>query len=198
MFDTTGSRPIGAPELVKPLLSLSALAAPLLSGPPADPYTLDSSDIEQFLQELARRFENDDLESVFGPVVKGLLFHEALFRPEGLAGGDAGWRGVVSGMELLVSIRSVAVMITQVEEFNPPGSTAVTLEKESLMGPLCRLGIFGREWVRKLLLAIVLLSYRYLQPAIAKSYFTESEKRTQADIESSFASLRGTLKSLQV
>ncbi|KAF9454682.1 hypothetical protein P691DRAFT_804031 [Macrolepiota fuliginosa MF-IS2] len=180
MFPQPPGRLIGAPELVAPLLSLSALSAPLLSGPSTDPYTLDSSDIDQFLQELARRFEDDELESVFGPVVKSLLSHESLSRPEGLAGGDAGWRGVVSGMELLVSIRSVAVMITGMEEFNPSEATAATLEKVSLMGPLCRLGVFGNEW-----------------PAIAKTYFADSEKRTQADIDSSFASLRGTLKSLQ-
>lgn len=149
-------RPIGAPELVTPLLSLSALSAPLLSGPIADPYTLEASNIEQFIQELARRFEDDELEGVLGPVVKELLFHECLFRPEGLAGGDAGWRGVVSGLELLVSIKSVASMITRMVEFNPPEATASTIEKVSLMGPLCRLGVFGKEWVSKTLL------YRFL------------------------------------
>ncbi|KAJ3574715.1 hypothetical protein NP233_g1573 [Leucocoprinus birnbaumii] len=131
-------------------------------------------------QELAHRFENDELESVFGPVIKGLLFNECLFRPEGLAGGDAGWRGVISGLELLVSIRSVATLITRMPEFNPPEATAATIEKTSLLGPLCRLGVFGREW-----------------PDIAKNYFVESEGRRRTDIESAYASLRGTLKSLQ-
>ena len=36
------------------------------------------------------------------------------------------------------------------------------------------------------------------QPAIAQTYFSNPEKRTRADIDSSNASLRGTLKSLQV
>lgn len=124
------------------------MSAPLLSGPVADPNKLDSSDVEQFLQELVQRFTpEDELASVLGPVVKGLLFHESLFRPEGLAGGDAGWRGVVSGLELLASIKSIAIMITQLPEWNPEEATAPTFEKVSLMGPLCRLGVFAREWV---------------------------------------------------
>ncbi|KXN88270.1 Ubiquitin conjugation factor E4 [Leucoagaricus sp. SymC.cos] len=180
MFPQPQGRLLGAPELVKPLLSLSALSAPLLAGPAADPNVLDSSDVEQFIQELAQRFQGDDLEGVLGPVIKGLLFNECLFRPEGLAGGDAGWRGVISGLELLVSIKSIAILITQMEEFNPPDATAPTIEKVSLLGPLCRLGIFGKEW-----------------PDIAKNYFVEAEGRRRADLESSYASLRSTLKSLQ-
>lgn len=36
------------------------------------------------------------------------------------------------------------------------------------------------------------------QPGLARTYFADAEKRSRADVESSFASLRGTLKSLQV
>ncbi|EKM79473.1 hypothetical protein AGABI1DRAFT_74542 [Agaricus bisporus var. burnettii JB137-S8] len=180
MFPQPEGRPAGPPELVAPLLSLSTLSAPLLSGPIVDPDSLDASNIEQFVQELARRFQDEELEPVLGPVVKELLSHECLTRPEGLAGGDAGWRGVVSGLELLVTIKSVASMITCMPEFNPPEATAPTIETLSLMGPLCRLGVFGNEW-----------------PAIAKTYFTDTDKRARRDMESAFASLRGTLKSLQ-
>ena len=142
-------RPLGPCELVTPLLSLSALSAPLLSTPISSPDTLTSSDIEHFLQDLARRFEPDnEIDGVLGPVVRQLLLHPSLFRPEGLGGGDASWRGVVSGLEALVSIKSIAVMITRMEEWNPTNATASTFEKLSLMGPLCRLGVFGREWVR--------------------------------------------------
>lgn len=35
------------------------------------------------------------------------------------------------------------------------------------------------------------------QPYIAQTYFSDVEKRTQADVDASFASLRGTLKALQ-
>ncbi len=163
LADKLPSLPLGAPELVEPLLSLSALSSPLFSGPANDPNKLDSSDIEQFLQELTRRFDGDELEGVLGPVVKGLLFHESLFRPEGLTNRDAGWRGVVSAMELLVSIRSVATMITQMPEFNPQEATAPTFETVSLLGPLTRLGIFGREWVSE----IPVLPFRYLTIAFS-------------------------------
>jgi len=148
-------RPLGPTELVAPLLSLSALSAPLLSTPTSSPNTLTPSDIEQFLQDLARRFEPDnEIDGVLGPVVKELLFHESLFRPEGLSGGDSGWRGVVNGLELLVSIKSIAVMISRMEEWNPPYATAPTFERQSLLGPLCRLGVFPHEWVRSLFCCI--------------------------------------------
>jgi hypothetical protein len=87
------------------------------------------------------------MDDILGPVVRGLLFHESLFRPEGLGGGDASWRGVISGLEVLVSIKSIAAMITRMEDWNPPNATATTFEKISLMGPLCRLGVFFPEWV---------------------------------------------------
>ncbi|KAG6812561.1 hypothetical protein H0H92_002213 [Tricholoma furcatifolium] len=182
MFPQPPGRPLGPPELLAPLLSLSALSGPLLgSTSTSSPNTLTDSDIEQFLQDLARRFEPDnEIDGVLGPVVRELLFHESLFRPEGLGGGDASWRGVVSGLEVLVSIKAIAVMITRMEEWNPADATAPAFEKISLLGPLCRLGVFHREW-----------------PALGQSYFSEPEKRSRDDVESSFASLRGTLKSLQ-
>ncbi|PBK97395.1 hypothetical protein ARMGADRAFT_987069 [Armillaria gallica] len=181
MFPQPTGRPLGATELLSPLLSLSALSAPLLSGPVSSSNVLGPSDIEQFLQDLARRFEPDnEIDGILGPVVQQLLFHPSLFRPEGLGGGDASWRGVVSGLEALVSVKAIANMITRMEEWNPPSATAPTFETASLMGPLCRLGVFSREW-----------------PGISQSYFSDPEKRSKDDIESSYASLRGTLKSLQ-
>lgn len=136
--------------MIKPLLSLAALSAPLLSGGLDNPYTLSPSDIDQFMQDFARRFEPDnELDDILAPVIRGLLFHESLFRPEGLGGGDSSWRGVVSGLEVLVSIKSIAGMITRMPEWNPENATAANFEKVSLLGPLCRLGVFMQEWVRK-------------------------------------------------
>ncbi|KAF9267408.1 ubiquitin conjugation factor E4 [Marasmius fiardii PR-910] len=180
MFPQPSGRDIGPSELVAPLLSLSALSAPLLSSS-TSPNTLGPSDIEQFLQELAARFEPDnEIDEILGPVVRNLLFHQSLSRPEGLAGGDSSWRGVVGGLEALVSVKAIVTMITRMPEWNPPAATAANIELTSLMGPLCRLGVFSREW-----------------PKIAKTYFSDAEKRTREDVESSYASLRGTLKSLQ-
>lgn len=110
---------------------------------------LNASDVENFLQDLARRFEPDnEIDDVLGPVVRHLLFHMSLWRPEGLGGGDASWRGVISGLEALVSVKSIAVMITRMPEWIPANATAASFEKITLMGPLCRLGVFAREWVR--------------------------------------------------
>jgi len=143
-------RELGPPELVAPLLSLSALSAPLLSSS-TSPNALGPSDIEQFLQDLAHRFEPDnELDDVLAPVVRQLLFHPSLFRTEGLGGGDASWRGVVGGLEALVSVKAIATMITRMEDFNPDDVPAPVFEVKSLMGPLCRLNVFSREWVSEL------------------------------------------------
>lgn len=131
-----------------PLLSLSSLSAPLLSNASMNTSSLSPSDIDLFLQDLARRFEPDnEMDEILGPVVRQLLFHESLFRPEGLGGGDASWRGIITGLEVLVSVKSIATMITRMEEWNPENATAATFERVSLLGPLCRLGVFFLEWV---------------------------------------------------
>ncbi|KAI0927144.1 hypothetical protein AcW1_007520 [Taiwanofungus camphoratus] len=180
VFPQPAGRTIGPGELVAPLISLSTLSAPLLSTTSSS-VRLTPSEVEPFLQDLARRFEPDnEIDGVLGPVVTQLCFHESLFRPEGLAGGDTSWRGVISGLEALVSIKSVALMITRLEQWNPEGATAANFERASLLGPLLRLGVFEREW-----------------PSIAMSYFSKPKDRSPTDIESATTSLRGTLKSLQ-
>lgn len=68
-------------------------------------------------------------------------------RHEGIGGGDSSWRSVVHGVEALVSIKSIAVMFTRLPEWNPGDATAAMFERVSLMGPLCRLGVFSKEWV---------------------------------------------------
>lgn len=68
-------------------------------------------------------------------------------RPEGIGGGDSSWRAVLSGVEALISIKSIAMMFTRLPEWNPSDATAATFEVVTLMGPLCRLGVFSREWV---------------------------------------------------
>ncbi|KAL5501546.1 UFD2 [Sanghuangporus vaninii] len=179
MFTQTRSKPTGPPELVSSLLSLSSFTDPLSSSSSAT--TLSASEIPNFLQDLVQRFEPEgELESILGSTIKNLLFHASLARPEGLGGVDASWRGIVSGLEALVSIKPIAIMITKMPEWNPSSATAPTFELTSLMGPLLRLNVFPREW-----------------PIIANTYFSEPDKRSHVDIESSNASFRGTLKSLQ-
>ncbi|KAH9947558.1 ubiquitin elongating factor core-domain-containing protein [Amylocystis lapponica] len=181
MFPQPAERLCGPSELVTPLLSLSSFSAPLLSTVTSSPTTLSPSEVKPFLQDVVKRFEPDnELDGVLGPVVVRLCSHDSLSSPDGLAGGDASWRGVIGGLELLVSMKSVAEMITRLEEWNPPQATAANFEAISLLGPLLQLGVFDRDW-----------------PAIAESYFSKSKDRTPADLNSATTSLRGTLKSLQ-
>jgi len=162
--------------------------------------------VSPFLNDLARRFDpTDELMSVLGPVVKGLLSHESLrkavpseteieralgivgwFRggaasrgagagPQtgatagpgdpgtsqgsgtssgpgmGIGGGDVTWRGVLSALDELVKVKPIAVMITRMEEWNPENVDAKGLERESLMGPICSLGVFPYDWVSTVL-----------------------------------------------
>ncbi|KAH9936359.1 ubiquitin elongating factor core-domain-containing protein [Fomitopsis serialis] len=180
MFPQPTGKPLGPSELVAPLLSLSALSGPLLSSSATSTDTLGPSEVDPFLQDLVKRFEPDnEIDGVLEPVVNQLCFHESLFRPEGLGGGDGSWRAVISGLEALVNIKSIAVMITRLQFWNPE-ATPPTFERVSLLGPLLRLGVFDKEW-----------------PTIANTYYSKSKDRSQADIASSTASLRGTLKSLQ-
>lgn len=134
----------GAAELVPSFMSLSALSGPYLSSNSSGAL-LDSSDIETFLQDLVRRFEPDnEIDGVLGPVVTRICSHQSL--AVGFASGD-GWRGVISGLEALVSVKPIAAMITRLPEWNPETSSAPEFETRSLFGPLLRLGVFHREWV---------------------------------------------------
>lgn len=127
---------------------MSTLSAPLLSTNSVSPNSLSPTEVQPFLEDLVKRFEPDgELDAVLGPVITQLCFHASLFRPEGLAGSDASWRGVLSGLEALVSIKAIAQLITRLPQWIPEGATAPNFEKVSLLGPLLRLGVFEQEWV---------------------------------------------------
>ena len=144
MYD---SRLVGPAELATPLSSMSSFTSPLLTTSQSS-QVLEATDIPQFLNDLTRRFDSDDeLEGVLGPVIKHLLSHPSLFRKEGLGGSDNSWRGVIGGLEALVAVKPIAIMITKMPEFIPENADAHNFEPTSLLGPLCRLGVFAMEWV---------------------------------------------------
>ncbi len=111
------------------------------------------SEIPQLLQDIVNQFAPEDgLAEVLSPIVIKLLLHLSLLREEGLAASDPQWCGILTGLEALVSHKLIAIMITKMDEWNPANATAVTFETRSLMGPLLRLNVFSREWVRGLLI----------------------------------------------
>lgn len=143
MFPQPPGKLLGPAELVPSLMSLSTLSGPYLAAS-ASHTLLDGSEIEQFLQDLARRFEPDnEIDGVLGPVVAQLCFHPSV--REGFT--NDGWRSVVSGLEALISVKPIAAMITRLPEWNPENVPAPLFEKSSLLGPLLSLGVFEREWV---------------------------------------------------
>src|SRR6266850_292553 len=193
------SKDVGPQELVNVLLSLSTLSTGMYGGSVPTLNGLVHSEIPQLLQDIIHRFAPDDgLTEVISPVVIKLLFHPCLFREEGLAASDPQWRGVLTGLEALVAHKQIAVMITKMDEWNPADTTAVTFETRSLMGPLLRLNVFSREWVREDANTDRCETEASRQPHITKMYFTNVETRPAVDVESSRSSLRGTLNSLQV
>jgi ubiquitin conjugation factor E4 B len=166
---------VGATELVENLIQLSSLAAPLLSVTSSSQSVLYPSDIQPFLQDLARRFDPDnEIDSILSPVVHGLCFHQSLFRPEGLAGGDASWRGVISGLEALVSVKSIANMMTRLDDFNPSQAQAHNFETLSLFGPILRLGVFDKEWVSRVNVVLRTRPHHILLAIYLCSLFYES------------------------
>ncbi|KAI9458816.1 ubiquitin elongating factor core-domain-containing protein [Russula earlei] len=181
-FYAPNGKNVGPQELVNVLLSLSTLSTGMYGGSTPSPNSLADYEIPPFLQDIVDRFDPEGgLADVLGPVVNKLLFHPSLFREEGLAASDPQWRGVLTGLQALVTHKQIAIMIIKLDEWSPADATAVTLETRSLMGPLLRLNVFSREW-----------------PYIAKTYFSNVETRPAVDVESSRNSLRGTLKILQI
>ncbi|KAG2051581.1 hypothetical protein BDR06DRAFT_938883 [Suillus hirtellus] len=190
MFPQPADRPLstlGSHELLSPLLSLSALSTPLYASTTTSQTTLAPTEVQLFLQDLVARFADpDELFTTLSTLVRTLIAHTLTIPSEGIggSGGDSAWRGVIGGMEALVGVKPIAEMITRMPQWLGEGFgvevTAANFERLSLMGPLLRLGTFSREW-----------------PGIAQIYFSDPTKRSRADVDSSNASLRGTLKSLQ-
>ncbi|CAG8568426.1 6693_t:CDS:10 [Paraglomus occultum] len=70
-------------------------------------------------------------------------------------------------------------MLPTLSSWNPDHMTARTFELATLVGPFCRLSTFPEE-VR-----------------VTEAYFTNPQKRSQADIDSAINSLRGTIQGIQ-
>ncbi len=163
------SKKLGYHELLAPLLSLGG-SVPLLSSNSSSP-TLESHEVEPFIQDLARRFEDDpsDLESTFRDIIQQGILPVIIKDVNGLgstASGPASWRAGVAAIETLVSVKSIAAMASKSSSIYMhfglirlfkvtrlptwcPSTTAPLIERVSLLGPVARLSVFSREWVRE-------------------------------------------------
>lgn len=104
-------------------------------------------ELQDFFSDLANRWAEDSLEDIISPLLRLLCFHPSLKRPEGLAGSENIWRWIITSLELLVSIKPIAMAITRLDSWCPSNVTGAMFEHASLMGPLLRLGVFNRQWV---------------------------------------------------
>ncbi|KAG8733450.1 hypothetical protein FRC11_006177 [Ceratobasidium sp. 423] len=173
MFPQPEGVPLGAQELLPSLLSLSS--APLNAGSTA--LGLGAGDMEAFIGDLAKRFADDGLDEIFGPIITMVV---GALPAEGLGSGGSEWRAVVGALEALVSDKNVAMAFPRLPNWLPEGVAPHNVEFASLLGPLARMGIFGREW-----------------PALAQSYYPEPDKRTAQSAEAVETTLRATLVNLQ-
>ena len=137
------NKQLGAVELVNSLLALSS-SSPLHSGPDSA-FTLSPTEVGPFLTDVCRRFESDGLEDILGEVITSIAHSEATTLPEGLGGSNNQWRNVLGALEGLAGIKPIAIVFTRLPQWNPP-ATAPDFEKVSLMGPIARMSVFGREW----------------------------------------------------
>ncbi|CAE6526367.1 unnamed protein product [Rhizoctonia solani] len=172
MFPQPEGVPLGPQELLPSLLSLSS--APLNAGTTA--LGLGAGDVEAFVGDLAKRFLDDGLDDIFGPIITMVI---GALPAEGLGSGGSEWRAIVGALEALVSDKNVAAVFPRLENWLPEGVAPHQVEFNSLLGPLARMGIFGREW-----------------PALAQSYYPEPDKRG-AQNEAVETTLRATLVNLQ-
>lgn len=105
---------MGPKELLPPLLGL-ATSSPLtsLSSSSTVSETLESSDVEPFLADLAARFDGDGLDEILGGVFKELMQLVALDR-QGLASTDveSSWRSALGAIEGLVAVKPIAAMVS--------------------------------------------------------------------------------------
>lgn len=105
------SKTLGIHELVIPLLSMSG-ATPLgqtLST------SLQAHEVEPFINDLAKRFEGEDLESTFGEALVHELISVVIQDVNGLASstlGIQGWRAGVSALEALTTVKPIAAMVS--------------------------------------------------------------------------------------
>ncbi|CAE6424178.1 unnamed protein product [Rhizoctonia solani] len=153
MFPQPEGVTLGPQELVRNLLSLRTV--PLHAGTLT--LGLGSGDAEAFLGDLAKRFLNNGLDEIFGPIITMVV--DAL-PAEGLGSTGSEWRAVVGALEALVSDTNLAAVLAQfprLQKWLPEGVAPYQIEFASLLGPLARMSIFDKEWQSLFLIFIAIL-----------------------------------------
>jgi len=138
------SKPLGSDELLPSLIALGT-ANTMFSAPSCE--LLSTSDVLPFLNDLVQRWEADGLEEVLGGVVRSLAFHPVL--KHGFFEPSNQWQGIAAALHELLTIKPIARMVTSMDEWTVPDNCPTDqLERRSLLGPLFRMGVYAREWVR--------------------------------------------------
>lgn len=105
------TKPLGVEELAIPVLAMSG-ATPLGSSVST---SLQAHEVEPFIKDLARRFEDDDIESVFGEGLVNELVRVVVKDSDGLASSYLGiqsWRAGISALEAVTAVKPLAAIVS--------------------------------------------------------------------------------------
>ncbi|KAI8373503.1 ubiquitin elongating factor core-domain-containing protein [Choanephora cucurbitarum] len=159
MFPQLHSDQLGPKQLVSRLKALPDTS----EGLPTD-----------YLAELVSRFSEDGLDMILGPAIA--LLSQEISRQNILSE----FKPSMQSIAYLSENKSIASMLTTLEEFDPSHATAKNIEQISLMGPLFRLSAYPDNTSK-----------------VAENYFQNAEGRNAADLESSKNGLRGSVLNIQ-
>ncbi|KAJ3088787.1 hypothetical protein HK102_007908 [Quaeritorhiza haematococci] len=149
----------------------------------------------EFLDDFVKRFEEDGLEDLFGPILTSV---SAEMRTQSIV---KDYQTPLRVISLLTSYKPVAAMMSTLSNWNPPNTTARTFEIITLLGPF-----FGRP-----------SAFPTSDPDIGKTYFASSNPfggaglghsgpdidgfsigdRNPGDVRASTTTLRGVVANVQ-
>ncbi|WFD25906.1 RING-type E3 ubiquitin transferase [Malassezia nana] len=99
---------------------------------------------------------------------------------EGMTLSELDWQPIARAIAAALDIKALAAAVPSFSSFSPTKSTAATLERESLFGPLLRLSCFPDAF-----------------PSMTRELFADAKSRSPVELESTIQTLRMSLGVVQ-
>lgn len=99
---------------------------------------------------------------------------------EGMTLNELDWQPIARAIAAALDIKALAAAVPSFSSFSPAKSTAATLEREALLGPLLRLSCFPDAF-----------------PSMARELFADAKSRSPVELESTIQTLRMSLGVVQ-
>ncbi|KAI9138821.1 ubiquitin elongating factor core-domain-containing protein [Paraphysoderma sedebokerense] len=129
---------------------------------------------DDFLNEIAGRFESEGLDEMLRGVINGLCSE---MRTKGIL---KDWMSVFRVLSRLISIKPIAAVLTTLPNFCPPGLPPRAFEVATILGPFLRTSVFPEE-----------------DPSVAQTIFPSPLDRPAIDHNSGVLTLRQSLSLVQ-